>query len=234
MSHFREVSERFDSYPEAMATARKKASLGRIFLIALSIAVAVAPAVLTSKFGYGFSPILTGSMRPEAQPGDVYITRLVPASSLNVGDVIAVNNQVTGTYYSHRIFEIRNLNGTLRITTKGDANPTADRDPFMVSPQGEVSLVQLRIPYAGRPMVYMNTIQGRQTAASFLVIANLLALFAFLFRKKIVASITPERVYKELYIEERRNSEQYRELIDTLQESLAIERENNKEKVGSR
>jgi hypothetical protein len=65
-----------------------------------------------------------------------------------------------------------------------------------------------------------------------LVLANILGLFAFLFRKKIVASFTPERVYKELYIEERRNSQQYRELIDNLQESLAIEREA-KEKVGS-
>ena len=80
-------------------------------------------------------------------------------------------------------------------------------------------------------MVYMNTVQGRQTAESFLVIANILALFAFLFRKKIVASLTPERVYKELYMEERRNNEQYRNLIDNLQESLAIEREAE-EKVG--
>jgi hypothetical protein len=74
-------------------------------------------------------------------------------------------------------------------------------------------------------MVYMNTVQGRQTAATFLVIANLLALFAFLFRKKIVASLTPERVYRELYMEERQRSQQYREHIDNLQDSLAIQKE---------
>ena len=211
------------------STAKK---VRNILFIAIALSIAIVPAVLTSKFGFGFSPILTGSMRPIAQPGDVFITRLVPASTLNVGDVIAVNNQVTGTYFSHRINEIRNLNGTLRITTKGDANSTADRDPFMVSPRGAVSRVVLRVPYVGRPMVYMNTVQGRQTAASFLVVANLLGLFTFLFRKKIVASLTPERVYRELYIEERRNTEQYRELIDNLQEALAIERETQ-EKVGS-
>lgn len=213
-------------------TATKSRKVRNVFFVAIALSVAIVPAVLTSKFGYGFSPILTGSMQPAANPGDVYLTRLAPATSLQVGDVIAVNNQVTGVYYSHRIVEIRDYNGALRIITKGDANESADRDPFIVSPYAKVSLVIKTVPYAGRPMVYMNTVQGRQTAASFLVIANILGLFAFLFRKKIVASFTPERVYKELYIEERRNSQQYRELIDNLQESLAIEREA-KEKVGS-
>jgi signal peptidase I len=203
-----------------------------IVFVAITLSVAIVPAILTSKFGYGFSPILTGSMQPAANPGDVYLTRLAPASTLKVGDVIAVNNQSTGVYYSHRIAEIRDYNGALRMITKGDANESADRDPFIVSPYAQVSLVIKTVPYVGRPMVYMNTVQGRQTAASFLVIANILALFAFLFRKKIVASLTPERVYKELYAEERRNNQQYRDLIDNLQESLAIEREA-KEMIGS-
>lgn len=203
-----------------------------LFLLVV-IVIGVAPAILTSKFGFGFSPILTGSMEPAANPGDVYLTRLAPASTLNVGDVIAVNNQITGTYYSHRIVEIRDFNGALRIITKGDANESVDRDPFMVSPYAKVSLVVETVPYVGRPMVYMNTVQGRQTATSFLVIANILGLFAFLFRKKIAANLIPERVYRELYNEERRNNEQYRELIDSLQESLAIEREA-KESAGSR
>jgi signal peptidase len=201
-----------------------------IFIV-FALAAAISPAILTSQFGYGFSPILTGSMHPSANAGDVYITRLVEASKIVVGDVIAVNNQVTGTYYSHRVVEVRNINGTLRITTRGDANEAADREPYMVSPTGTISQVQYRVPVIGRPMVYLNTVQGRQLTASALVIANLLALFAFLFRKRIVASLTPERVYRELYMEERRSSQQYRELIDNLQESLAIEKE---EKAGNK
>jgi len=212
-------------------TQGRKRARNVLFLLVV-IAVGVAPAILTSKFGYGFSPILTGSMAPTADPGDVFLTRLVSASELKPNDVIAVSNQVTGTYYSHRIMEVKNYNGELRIITKGDANESVDRDPFMVSPYSKVSLVVKTIPLVGRPMVYMNTVQGRQAAASFLVIANILGLFAFLFRKKIVANLTPERVYKELYHEERRNNEQYRELIGSLQESLAIEREIQ-EKAGS-
>ena len=212
---------------------REKSRVSRVrkgIFIAIALSAAILPAILTSQFGFGFSPILTGSMRPSANPGDVFITRLVKASEISVGDVIAVNNQATGTYYSHRVEEIRNLNGTLRITTHGDANEVADREPYMVSPIGTISKVQFRIPAIGRPLVYLNTVQGRQLATSFLVIANLLSLFAFLFRKKIVANLIPERVYRELYIEERRSSQQYRDLFDNLQDSLAIEREN---KTGS-
>ncbi len=201
-------------------------------LIFIALIVAVIPAVLTSQYGFGFSPILTGSMEPSARPGDLYLTRLVEASSLQVGDIIAINNQITGTYYSHRIHEMREMNGAIRIITKGDANESPDRDPFMVSPVSEISKAIKVIPNIGRPMVYMNTVQGRQAAATFLVVANILGLIAFLFRKKIVATLVPRNVYKELYVEERRNSQQYRELIDNLQESLAIEREV-KEKAGS-
>jgi hypothetical protein len=128
---------------------------------------------------------------------------------------------------------MRMVNGALRIITKGDANESPDREPFMVSPVSEVSKAIKIVPNIGQPMVYMNTVQGRQSAATFLVISNILALFVILFRKKIFPSTTSERVYKELYTEERRNTEQYRELIDNLQESLAIEREVQ-EKVGKR
>jgi signal peptidase I len=172
-------------------------------------------------------------MQPSANPGDLFITRLVPASSLQVGDIIAINNQITGTYYSHRIHEMRMVNGALRIITKGDSNESPDREPFMVSPVSKVSKAIKVVPSIGQPMVYMNTVQGRQSAATFLVISNILALFVILFRKKIFTSSTSERVYKELYTEERRNTAQYRELIDNLQESLAIEREAN-EKVGTK
>lgn len=211
---------------------RRGRKIRTIIFVAITLSVAILPAILTSIYGYGVSPILTGSMQPAANPGDIYLTRLAPSTALRVGDVIAVNNQSTGTYYSHRIAEIRDYNGLIRIMTKGDANESADRDPFIVSPYAKVSLVVATVPYLGRPMVYLNTVQGRQAAASFLVLANILGLFAFIFRKKIVASLTPERVYKELYIEERRNNEQYRELIDNLQESLAIERETHTQ-VGS-
>lgn len=212
-----------------MRKSEKSKKLGGYITLALALSVAISPAILTSQFGFGFSPILTGSMSPSAEPGDLYITKITTVSQLAIGDVITINSQESGLSYSHRIVEIRNLNGLLRITTQGDANTNADRELFIASKSAEVSLVIYRVPELGRPLVYLNTVQGRQSTATVLVVANLMALFIFLFRKKIVSSITQERVYKELYAEERRSNQQYRELIDSLQDSLAIEREQNQE-----
>jgi len=74
-------------------------------------------------------------------------------------------------------------------------------------------------------MTYMNTVQGRQTATSFLVIANIFGLIAFLFRRKVVHSRISERVYKELYEDSHKDNEDYRKLIDELQGSPVIEQQ---------
>lgn len=189
----------------------------------------VAPSLLHSQAGIGFSPILSGSMRPVAKAGDVFLTKVVKASTLEVGDVIAVHNQVTGTFYAHRIVEIRTANSVLRILTKGDSNPTIDQDPFLISPKGEVPREFFVIPLVGRPMVYATSFQGRQAATIFLVTSNVLGIFFLLFRKKIKSTFGNENVYKELYADERTTSEHYRNLIDHLK---SIEMEKNLMKNG--
>lgn len=206
----------------------KTRTLRKLAYLFVAAAFALSPLVLTSYLGFGFSPILSGSMEPYASAGDLLITRQVDPSSLQAGDVIAVNNTTTETFYSHRIIDIREFNGGYRIITKGDANPDPDREPVIISHHQKIARAFADLPYIGRFLTNLNTVQGRQAAASLLVIANVLALIAFLFRKRIFATITPERVYRELYFEERRNSAQYRELIENLQEALAIEREKEK------
>jgi signal peptidase len=203
-------------------------TLRKLAFTFLAAAFALSPLVLTSYLGFGFSPILSGSMEPYASAGDLLVTRERNPSTLKVGDFIAINNSTTETFYSHRIIDIREFNGGYRISTKGDANSDPDREPLIISPEQKVARAFADVPYIGRFLTNLNTVQGRQAAASLLVIANVLALIAFLFRKRIFATVTPERVYRELYFEERRNSLQYRELIENLQEALAIEREKEK------
>ena len=65
-----------------------------------------------------------------------------------------------------------------------------------------------------------------------MVFANLLGLFVFLFRKPIEQFQQNRRenniykVYKELYIEERRNTEQYREIIKQFSKSESFDFED--------
>lgn len=141
-------------------------------------------------------------MRPYAQPGDVFVTKMTKASNLKVGDIISVHSEATGVFYAHRIAKITTQSGLLRIVTKGDANANPEVDPFMVGPNQPVSRNIMRVKWLGRPLVYLTSVQGRQAALSLMVLANVIALFLFLFRKKSKA-IDPlsVKVYKELYSE---------------------------------
>lgn len=189
----------------------------KYLLILLIFSAAIAPTVLTRYFGYGISPILTGSMRPYADPGDLFITRTTTAGNLKVGDVVVLREQVTGILYSHRIANIEKTSNHLQITTKGDANKGIDPDFYQTAPSEKAAQVIYRVRWIGRLMVYLSSAEGRQTSFALLVIANVLFLFVYLFRKPI-GELTGRRskadIYRDLYIEERKNTEQYREIID--------------------
>jgi signal peptidase len=174
----------------------------------LVMAAVIAPSLLHSQLGIGFSPILTGSMRPSAQPGDVYVTSQVKASTLHSGDVIAIHNQVTGVFYSHRIYNLGVENGLIRITTKGDANSLPERDPYIIGPNALVFKEVFKIKWVGRPMVYLTSVQGRNTGLSILVIGNVMALLYFLFRKEQKKLSNGEKIYRELYAEMLANQQE--------------------------
>ena len=219
-----------------MATAtvnKKKASKAsrKGFLRVLSGLLAAlfiaAPSVAHSQFGIGFSPILTGSMRPYAYPGDLFISKTTKASNLKVGDIILVTSQSTGVFYSHRIVSITKSNGSLRIITKGDANTAPEATPFLVGTNELVPRSIARAKWIGRPLVYISSVQGRQAALALIVIANLTALILFLFRKKPV-EVNPlsGAVYKDLYAEEqaaREKSERELRVFKELFEELQID-----------
>ena len=219
-----------------MATAtvnKKKASKAsrKGFLKVLSGLLAAlfiaAPSVAHSQFGIGFSPILTGSMRPYAYPGDLFISKTTKASNLKVGDIILVTSQSTGVFYSHRIVSLTKENGSLRIITKGDANAAPEATPFLVGTNELVPRSIARVKWIGRPLVYISSVQGRQAALALIVIANLIALILFLFRKKPV-EVNPlsGAVYKDLYAEEqaaREKSERELRVFKELFEELQID-----------
>ena len=91
---------------------------------ALFLFLAVGPRVL----GYQTSTMLTGSMAPLINAGDVVVSVSKPVSGLKIGDVITYGIPVEDhRIETHRIIEvIRNDDGTTAIRTKGDANNGAD------------------------------------------------------------------------------------------------------------
>ena len=90
--------------------------LGFLFL-------AVGPHLL----GYRTSTMLTGSMEPGIMPGDVVVTVPKPATELEVGDVISYQIPVEDhRVETHRVTEIRHVDGQIVVRTKGDANDNVD------------------------------------------------------------------------------------------------------------
>ncbi|TDA67761.1 MAG: signal peptidase I [Clostridia bacterium] len=88
--------------------------------------------------------VLTGSMRPGIQPGDVVIVVKTTMSKVKKGDVIQV--QHTGLPVMHRVVEVGGEGESRYFRTKGDANNAVDAEPvFAQNLRGKVIYVVPKI-----------------------------------------------------------------------------------------
>jgi signal peptidase len=97
--------------------------------------------------------VLTGSMMPVIQPGDVSVIgpAVVGPATLPKGRVILVRDEeMASGYYLHRVVR---YDAEGRVVTKGDANPTVDTDP--VAPEQVRGQLRLLVPMVGRPVVWL-------------------------------------------------------------------------------
>lgn len=198
------------------AGPKKASKVTKLFMWAFSLLLVALPSVLHSVAGIGIAPILTGSMRPYAQPGDIFITKTTKASQLQVGDIIVVHSAATGVIYAHRIAQITGYNGLVRIFTKGDSNGAAEIDPYLTSPDAAVPRNIVRVKWLGHLMIYLNSTRGRQAGLGFLVSANVLLLTTFLFKKKVIKTSKVEDIYRELYLEEMFKVQEKQELLNQM------------------
>jgi signal peptidase len=101
------------------------------------------------------TPVLSGSMRPGLQPGDVVVTQRVPIRDLHVRDVVVFHPPNEGERQTvHRIVKLTVKGGTTAITTWGDANPVAD--PAVSSLSGATAYRAVRIvPLLGYPAMWL-------------------------------------------------------------------------------
>ncbi|MDI3193570.1 signal peptidase I [Pseudarthrobacter sp. AL07] len=147
------------------AAARKTGSALTTAMLVIALAAFLFLAVGPRVFGYHTSTMLTGSMAPLINPGDVVVTAPVPASDIKVGDVITYLIPVEDhRVETHRVTEVlTNADGTTAVRTKGDANNGVD--PWTATLQGAtVDRHVLTVPFAGqairalRQPVILNTL----------------------------------------------------------------------------
>ena len=94
--------------------------------------------------------MLTGSMSPGINPGDVVVTSPKPAAEVEVGDVISYHIPVEDhRVETHRVIKVTHEeNGTIAVETKGDNNNNVD--PWTAIIEGDtVWEVQAVVPKVG-------------------------------------------------------------------------------------
>lgn len=82
-----------------------------------------------SILGFRTYMVITRSMEPSYNAGDLIIVKEKPTKDLKVGDVINFQTRNGDNTVTHRITEIIELNGEKQYKTKGDNNNTEDQEP---------------------------------------------------------------------------------------------------------
>lgn len=98
---------------------------------------------------FGLKPqiVISGSMEPTIPTGSLAFARSVDARTVHERDVVTVPRNFGDGLVTHRVIRIEKAeDGTTLLTLRGDANATADPQPYAVNTAG---LVVFHIPYLG-------------------------------------------------------------------------------------
>ena len=147
----------------------------------------------------GISPtvVLSGSMRPTMEIGDIAVSVERPIDSIKPGDIIQYS--YPGGMTIHRVVEIGQLDGPKFFITKGDAEPTLDPRP--VTPSQVRGKVVLTLPKLGWLSIHTKTVI--KAILSFYS-AHVMLGYATLAFAAFMASMYAVRTYKSRKIGRRR------------------------------
>lgn len=129
-----------------------------VFVYLLAVAILVGALLFSfstspdkALFGYRYYTILTPSMSPTYNVGDMIFVQLKGPEDINEGDVITFNpSQDSDAYLTHRVTEkIVDYQGTgvTCFRTRGDANDS--EDSFLIESDRVIGTVNFGIPYLG-------------------------------------------------------------------------------------
>ena len=153
-----------------------------IMCLALMAVVLVTPkdangTKLVNVAGYSVMTVLTGSMEPDYNVGDIVIVKKTDTDELKVKDVITFYSQednMKGQIVTHRIIDITEENGRRLFETKGDNNQIADVEK--TAENDVIGKVEGKIPYVGKAATFLQT---NRLAFFLIVILPMLVIMAF-------------------------------------------------------
>lgn len=139
-----------------MRTAAKR-TVGVV--VGIAIVPALVALALLPLFGMRTMIVLSGSMSPTFDTGDAVVVAETPPDEVAIGDVITYAGYGTDRLTTHRVIDIREVDGQLHYRTQGDANP--DPDPNLAPAAGLQGEVRLAVPHLGWMLSPLMTRTGK-------------------------------------------------------------------------
>ena len=217
-----------------------------MLIIALILCVFVISQVLSQGYisigGYSLFRVATGSMEPELSVGALLISEETDISQIQKGDIVNYHsklNGMIGVVITHRVIDIhQDVNGTIYLETKGDANQYSDG-----SYVDEGNLIGKVVFATAKGSIFANLIQFLTSEVGFLVCIVLPCLvIGLLIMRDTVGSMKKEidTLKKELDepekppkgdLEQQMGQEAYGQLCEQLRKELLEELNQSAEKV---
>jgi signal peptidase len=128
-----------------------------VLAVALLVTAVVAfPAVVGADNSY---VVLSGSMQPTIEAGDVVVVAETPPEKIEAGDVLAFDRiEGDDKRTTHRVVEVVERDGERYFRTKGDANE--EPDAHLVPADAVIGTIQFTIPEVGRLFSVANSDAG--------------------------------------------------------------------------
>lgn len=154
------VDKRFATEEEEEEDLRDKKYINKAINGVLIAVMAIMIALFSNLFPVWIAAVGSGSMEPTIMIGDAIIVDKTVAkdpNKLTVGDVLVF--KIKDTIYTHRIIEIKEINGKKAMITKGDREGQAV-DTWVVTNENIIGRVKFKIPYVGWPTVWLSRMVG--------------------------------------------------------------------------
>lgn len=165
-------------------------------------------------FGFRIFTVLSDSMKPEFEAGDVIIVKEIKTNKLKTGDVITFYSK-EGPLVTHQIQELTEIDGELAFITKGVNVDQADKDPVPAS--RVIGMYTFDVPNAGHFFQFIQSPQGYVTLilVPFLCIIGFYAINFFKLLKQYMKE-KKDQVLTQLELEKQQMQEELRRLREQL------------------
>jgi signal peptidase len=182
-----------------------------IFTILILIAGTIAISDLKIPGNYKIFAVQSGSMEPAIKTASIVIIK--PFNNYQKGDVITVQDPANPkNTLTHRIFEVKENNGSVSYITKGDANNAPDIEDRLKS--NILGKVVFSVPLLGYPIGFAKTSSG-------LIILIIVPATIIIYSELVSIKNETKRLLKE---RKKRLSTKEKVEIEVGEEEIKIER----------